>query len=155
MTLSSQDQKVSIKPGELHRWYRKAAEAGNASAMNNLGYAYEHGEGVAEDQAEAVRWYRMAASADVGSAGWNLAVGYDEGDFGARNHSEAGRYLIEAALLGHEKALDAVRGGMTNWARETRQAVQRFLAEKGHYSGRIDGDFGPRSRRAVEDLLSE
>ena len=37
---------------------RKAAEAGDAAAQCNLGLRYAIGEGVAEDEAEAVKWYR-------------------------------------------------------------------------------------------------
>ena len=40
---------------------RVQAEAGDASAQFNLGVMYDNGEGVPEDDAEAVRWYRMAA----------------------------------------------------------------------------------------------
>ena len=44
-------------------WYRKAADAGNAVAMTELGAMYARGEGVAQDGAEAIRWYRNAADA--------------------------------------------------------------------------------------------
>ena len=40
---------------------RLAAEQGNANAQFNLGLMYANGEGVPEDDAEAVRWYRLAA----------------------------------------------------------------------------------------------
>ena len=45
------------------RWYRKAADAGNAQGMNNLGAMYTTGTGVAKDAAVAVRWYRKTADA--------------------------------------------------------------------------------------------
>lgn len=40
---------------EANRWYRKAAEAGNADAMHNLGRAYHEGFGISRDQREAAR----------------------------------------------------------------------------------------------------
>ena len=46
---------------EAVRWHRLAAEQGNASAQNNLGFMYGIGRGVPQDYAEAVRWYRLAA----------------------------------------------------------------------------------------------
>ena len=46
---------------EAVRWYRKAAEQGNANAQYNLGLMYEEGLGVAKDGAEAMRWFRKAA----------------------------------------------------------------------------------------------
>jgi Sel1 repeat len=42
---------------EALRWYRKAAEAGNAGARITLGDMYFAGEGVTRDFAEAARWY--------------------------------------------------------------------------------------------------
>ena len=43
-------------------WYQKAAKAGNATAMCNLGIYYEYGEGgLTKDEAKAVEWYRKAA----------------------------------------------------------------------------------------------
>jgi TPR repeat protein len=46
---------------------RARAEQGDASAQHNLGVMYDNGQGVPEDDAEAVRWYRLAA--DRGLAG--------------------------------------------------------------------------------------
>jgi TPR repeat protein len=43
------------------RWYRKAADQGNAAGQAKVGWSYEHGEGVAQDYNEAMRWYRKAA----------------------------------------------------------------------------------------------
>ena len=37
------------------------AEHGEAGAQYNLGFMYDHGQGVPQDYAEAVRWYRLAA----------------------------------------------------------------------------------------------
>ncbi|WP_072934762.1 dynamin family protein [Schwartzia succinivorans] len=48
---------------EAVKWYRKAAEAGNADAMYHLGYAYEYGSGVKKDKIEAEKWYKKAAGA--------------------------------------------------------------------------------------------
>ena len=46
---------------EAVRWYRLAAEQGDANAQYNLGVRYGAGEGVPPDDAEAVRWFRLAA----------------------------------------------------------------------------------------------
>ena len=46
---------------EAVKWYRKAAEQGNAGAQTNLGVAYHNGAGVPKDDAEAMKWYRKAA----------------------------------------------------------------------------------------------
>ena len=46
---------------EAVKWYRLAAEQGDADAQDKLGVTYAGGEGVPQDYAEAVRWYRLAA----------------------------------------------------------------------------------------------
>jgi uncharacterized protein len=44
-------------------WYEKAAAAGNAKAMANLGYLYINGYGVPKDYAAARAWYVKVAAA--------------------------------------------------------------------------------------------
>ena len=43
------------------RWYRLAAEQGDADAQYSLGFMYATGDGVPENDAEAVKWYRFSA----------------------------------------------------------------------------------------------
>ena len=57
---------------EAVRWWRKAADRGNAPAMNNLGIMYEEGLGVKQDSAEARQWYQKAAA--KGYAGAKAAL---------------------------------------------------------------------------------
>ena len=43
------------------KWYKKAAENGNSTAMDNLGCNYEFGEcGLQIDLKEALKWYKKA-----------------------------------------------------------------------------------------------
>jgi TPR repeat protein len=51
---------------------QKAAEAGNAEAMNELGVLYYYGRGVAQDYAQAREWYKKAA--DAGNAAAKAAL---------------------------------------------------------------------------------
>jgi len=44
------------------RWFRKAADQGNAEAQFNLGYMYWKGLGVGQDYVKAHMWYNLAAS---------------------------------------------------------------------------------------------
>ena len=43
------------------RWFRKAADQGDAGAQYYLGNMFEQGRGVALSDVEAARWYRKAA----------------------------------------------------------------------------------------------
>ena len=60
---------------------RVRAEAGDAGAQNDLGFMYDTGEGVPQDDAEAARWYRLAADQGHAGAQYNL---------GARRAARAG-----------------------------------------------------------------
>ena len=53
-------------------WYKKAAELGNANAMNNAGYMYQEGLGVTLDYRVAKSWYEKAASHGSKEAAKNL-----------------------------------------------------------------------------------
>ena len=64
---------------EAVKWYRMAAEQGNALGQTNLGVMHEKGKGVPKGYAEAVEWYRLAAEQGHASAQTNLGVMYDKG----------------------------------------------------------------------------
>ena len=53
---------------------RALAEQGDVDAQYNLGLMYDFGEGVPEDDEEAVRWYRLAA--DQGYANAQSTLGF-------------------------------------------------------------------------------
>ena len=46
---------------EAVRYYRMAAEQGDADSQYFLGRIYQEGQGVDQDYEEALRWFRMAA----------------------------------------------------------------------------------------------
>jgi TPR repeat protein len=54
--------------GEALRWFRLAADQGDAAAQINIGYRYQYGEGVPQDHAEALRWFRKAADQGYAAA---------------------------------------------------------------------------------------
>ena len=53
---------------EAVKWYRLAADRGNADAQCNLGQMYYEGEGVPQDYNEAVNWFQLAADQGNGDA---------------------------------------------------------------------------------------
>jgi TPR repeat protein len=59
---------------EAARWFRHAADKGNAGAQYQLGLMYAKGQGVAKDDKEAVAWYRKAADQGHEMARKNLAA---------------------------------------------------------------------------------
>ncbi len=63
----------------LHLW-RPLAAQGNAFAQSNLGFMYDSGQGVPQDQGEAVKWYRLAAEQGNARAQSNLGSMYASGE---------------------------------------------------------------------------
>jgi TPR repeat protein len=47
---------------EAARWYRRAAEQGDAQAQYNLGLAYARGEGATQNAVDAHMWFNLAAA---------------------------------------------------------------------------------------------
>jgi TPR repeat protein len=47
---------------EAVKWYRRAAEQGNADAQATLGFRYERGQGVPQDYVLADMWLSLAAA---------------------------------------------------------------------------------------------
>ena len=64
------------------------AEQGDAEAQLNLGIRYANGEGVPEDDAEAVKLYRLAAKQGDAEAQNNLGIMYANGDGVPQNRGQ-------------------------------------------------------------------
>ena len=71
---------------------RTCAEQGNARAQASLAFKYSIGDGVPEDDAEAVRWFRLAADQGFANAQYNLGIMYDTGDGVPEDDAEAVRW---------------------------------------------------------------
>ena len=50
------------------------ADQGDAIAQYNVGFMYDTGNGVPENDAEAVKWYRKAADQGLAKAQFNLLI---------------------------------------------------------------------------------
>jgi TPR repeat protein len=97
------------------RFLRPLAEQGNARAQYNLGIMYDNGEGVPENDAEAVKWYRLAADQGLAFAQSGLGLMYANGKGLPRDYAEGYKWLALAAAQHDEFASqrDAVRRLMT------------------------------------------
>jgi uncharacterized protein len=82
---------VQQDDAESVKWFRKAADQGDAYAQGRLGSRYYNGKGVPQSYAEAAKWYRKSA---------------DQGDF----HSQA--ILGEMYVLGQGVPQDYVSAHM-------------------------------------------
>ncbi len=100
------DESIAIE------WYRKGAELGDSCCMNNLGYAYEYGEGgLTKDGAKAIEWYRRSIEFDTtcGCGMFSLGISYEEGKNGLRRDEERAVELYrKAAEAGNTKAMNSL-----------------------------------------------
>ena len=85
----------------LKEW-RPLAEQGEARAQTNLGVMYRLGEGVPQDDTEAVRWYRRAAEQGHTKAQFKLGAMYFMGRGVPQDDVQAHMWLNLAAAPGHE-----------------------------------------------------
>lgn len=79
-------------------WYQKTTECinPNPTAFFNIGCAYQFGEGVPRDLAEAFRYYEYAAKYNLPQALFNLAFFYENGFIAARDCEKAEEYCRRA-----------------------------------------------------------
>ena len=87
----------------LREW-TPLAEGGNARAQTNLGFMYEYGRGVPQDDAEAVKWYRLAAEQGDAHAQANLGIMYEYGRGVPQDFVAAHMWYDLAASTGLEKS---------------------------------------------------
>jgi hypothetical protein len=85
---------------ESMRWFRKAADAGNASGMLQVGAAYL----LDEQYPEAAFWLGKAADKGNPAAMYNLAEMYKDGVGVAKDLQKAKQLYLQAAGLGNGEA---------------------------------------------------
>ena len=87
----------------LREW-KPLAEQGYALAQYNLALMYANGEGVPEDDKEAVKWFRLAAEQSHASAQFNLGLMYAKGKGVPEDDKEAVKWYRLAAEQSHASA---------------------------------------------------
>jgi len=133
----------ALGDAEAARWYRLAAEQGQAAAQSRLGDFYQFGYGVPRDYAEAVRWHRAAAEQGGAVAQFNLGVRYARGHGVPQNDVETVRWYRLAAEQGYAVAqynlglMYAIGRGVPQ---DDGEAVRwyRLAAEQGHADAQCD-----------------
>lgn len=110
---------------EAFSWYKKASQFPdcNPIVFFELGYLFQHGEGVDSDYIEAFKWYEKAASLDVPQAMYNLAYFYQNGLVVDQDIQKAAQLLRDATSLMDRLQLE--RGFYDEWkAKYTAQLAE-------------------------------
>lgn len=104
MALSPDTKK--FEPAKAFELFKKAADAGDAEAMFELGKLYEKGIGTAQNVPEALKLYRQSADLGFADAINDLGFLYYQGAEGlARDPKKAVDLFIKAADLRHPQAM--------------------------------------------------
>ena len=92
-----QDSKKAFK------WFRKAADQGDAEAQYNIGNIYSTGLGVEQDLKETFKWYQKAADQGHATAQFNVGVMYDNGDGVLEDDVQAYAWYNISAANGYKR----------------------------------------------------
>ena len=87
----------------LREW-KPLAKQGNADAQYNLGYMYQKGLGVPQDDKTAVKWYTLAAKQGNALAQSNLGLMYQKGRGVPQDDKTAAKWYTLAAEQGNANA---------------------------------------------------
>lgn len=84
--------------------YLQSAEAGNAEAQFDIGYAYYTGEGTQHDYTSAAMWFKRSAKQNFAKAQYNLAYCYMNGRGVPRDYDKAYNLLLKSAENNYKRA---------------------------------------------------
>jgi hypothetical protein len=142
--------------GQAVTAYEAAYNKGNIRAGAALGYFYENGLGGKPRNAEmALKFYRAAADKGDALGLHNLGAAYNSGMLGLqRDGDEAARLIVRALEVKYDVTLQSLTNHPEVWTSDFWQNLQRRLAEKGLYSGSIDGRANSATLDAVKRLAS-
>ena len=82
---------------DAFNWFLKAAEHGNINAQKELGYKYENGIDVPQNDVEAAKWYLKAAEQGDIEEQSRMAKWFEEGRGVLQNDAEAAKWYLKAA----------------------------------------------------------
>jgi len=85
--------------------FKPLAEGGNMQAQFNLGVMYRQGQGVPQDDKQAVDWWSKAAEQGHVEAQDNLGLRYARGQGVAQDWEQADKWFTISAASGNETAL--------------------------------------------------
>ncbi len=88
--------------------WKKAAEAGNAKAMYDIGTLYMHGWGVSQNYKDTMAWYRKAVAAGDTHAIYGIGFLYDKGLGVPQSYQKAVALWRKAAAAGSIEAMYAI-----------------------------------------------
>jgi TPR repeat protein len=138
-------------PERAAKLYEAAAKQNHAEAQNWLGYCYQHGLGVAQDDAKAVEWYRKSADAKLPMAENNLGLMYLSGKGVEQDYRKAFELFERSANQGYDWGMNNL-GGLyeKGWGTEQDMAKALFLYREAAAKG---NEAAQKSEKRIEPLV--
>ena len=87
------------------KFFRQAADQGDANGLFMLGVMYATGQGIPQNYAEAVKWYRLASDQGRADAQYNLGDMYATGHGVQQDNVTAYMWLNLSAAQGEQGAV--------------------------------------------------
>lgn len=131
--------------------YLAAAQQGHAEAQNWVGYCYQHGLGVAQDDKKAVEWYQKAADAKLAMAENNLGLMYLSGKGVEQSYSKAFELFERSSNQGYDWGMNNL-GGLyeKGWGIEPDMAKALFLYRQAAAKG---NEAAAKSEKRIAPLV--
>jgi TPR repeat protein len=107
-----------------------AAQKGNDSAQFELGLCYHNGDGVPQDDKEAIKWFLFAARQGNAQAQFYLGCACVSGEGIQKDIESAYAWFAAAAAQGHQKAAERQSAVMKKMTPEQINEGQRLVLEK-------------------------
>jgi TPR repeat protein len=104
VTTSDYLARIPIDYSKAAKWYRMAAEQGNAEGQNELAFMYANGQGFPKDYSKAAEWYRKSAEQGNAEGQANLGFMYANGQGIPQDYSKAAEWNHKAAEQGNAVA---------------------------------------------------
>ncbi len=149
---------------KANQHYLDAAAQGHAAAMNNLGAAHEHGQGLPRNPAKAAQWYRNASRMNLAAAQCNLALLHASGRGADKDSKRAVELFRAAAAQGDVRAqflLGAALhlGTLTKMDRVESAKWLQLAANQGHAAARahlaaIQGGLSVEEKKSVDKQVA-
>ena len=115
---------------KAREWYEKAADKGDAKAMNNLGLLYDNGQGVAQDYAKAASGTKRPPTR-AAKAMTDLGLLYNNGTGVARDYAKAREWYKRAADKGDKVALEILQSLSIRETAEAGRLSRSVAASRG------------------------
>ena len=90
--------------------FQVSAEKGDVIAQYAIGWMYDNGEGVSQDDSRAFDWYKKAAEQGYAQAQFNLGWMYANGNGVDKNYQLAADWYVKAAEQGNTQAQQVLNG---------------------------------------------